>query len=77
LNRFRKPGVFFFGKYLFFPRRDLKFFSVVGKGIKCEQKENPTQDEIDFYHDKYVEELQRIYYKYKDQYGGSDKLDVK
>lgn len=34
---------------------------MVGRPIHCPQRDNPTQEELDHYHNLYCEELQRVY----------------
>ncbi|CAD7923662.1 unnamed protein product [Amoebophrya sp. A120] len=42
--------------------------SVVGNPIDCPLVENPTQEEVDRYHDLYVQELKRIYEDWRPVY---------
>jgi len=42
--------------------------SVVGRPIACPKIQNPTQEDVDMYHAKYCEELQRIHDKYRKEY---------
>lgn len=76
LNKYKIPAAIFIGKYWIFPNDDLKFYTVVGKGIECPKIDHPTKEQIDEYHQKYVEELKRIYDVYKEKYGGSQELEV-
>lgn len=76
MNKIKFPGIFFIGKYLFFPRCDVDVATVIGKGIQFPKIENPTKEEIKSYHDIYIKNLQCLYDKYKNQFGSSDKLDI-
>jgi hypothetical protein len=50
---------------------------VLGKPIQVAKIENPTQEDIDKAHQQYVDELVRIFNKYKKQYGyGDQQLQV-
>lgn len=76
VNKFKFPAAIFMGKYWIFPRDDLKFYTVMGKGIQCPKIDHPTNEQIDEFHQKYIEELKRIFYTYKEKYGGSEQLEV-
>ena len=75
-NKFKIPAAIFMGKYWIFPNDNLKFYTVMGKGIQCPKVDHPSHELIEEYHQKYVEELKRIFYSYKDKYGGSETLDI-
>ena len=50
---------------------------VVGKPIPVEKIENPSNDQIESLHTKYVEELQNLYNEYNPKYGDINiKLDI-
>jgi hypothetical protein len=74
LNKFKIPGVFFYGKYLIFPRTDVDLCCVIGKVIQFPKIENPTKKEIEEYHNLYISKLKELYDKYKNIYGGSENL---
>ena len=76
VNKFKFPAAIFMGKYWIFPNDNLRFYTVIGKGIQCPKIDHPTKEQVDEYHTKYVDELKRVYYSYKDTYGGSDVLEV-
>ncbi len=76
MNKIKFPGILFIGKYLFFPRSDIDVGSVIGKGIQFPKIDNPTKEEIKYYHDVYLKNLQGLYDKYKNQFGSSDKLEI-
>ncbi|KAJ2641778.1 2-acylglycerol O-acyltransferase 1, partial [Coemansia sp. RSA 1287] len=50
--------------------------SVVGRPIPVQRNYNPTEEEIKEYHDLYVEELKRVYIKYKPRYA-PDAADIR
>ncbi|ETL89557.1 hypothetical protein L917_11541 [Phytophthora nicotianae] len=70
LNRFRIPGVIFFGIPLCFymPRSDVDLITVVGKPLRLPHIENPSKDVVKQYHDKYVEALRGLFDSYKGVY---------
>jgi len=76
LNKFKLPGVFFFGKYFIFPRTDIDICSVIGKGIQFPKIQKPSKNDIEEYHDLYVRKLKELYDRYKSRYGGSEKLVI-
>ena len=70
LNRFRIPGVIFFGNPLCFylPRSDVDLITVVGKPLRLPHVENPSSEIVKEYHDKYVEALENLFDSYKGVY---------
>jgi len=70
------PGVIFFSKFLFFPNYDLDLFSVIGKPIVLPQISEPTNEEIDHYHQVYVDSLKSLYDRYKKRFNCSDQLEI-
>ena len=66
--------VLFFGRGIFqysfglLPNRK-KITVVVGKPISVEKIEEPTRDQIESLHSKYVQELQNLYDEYNPKYG--------
>lgn len=77
LNQLKIPSVVFYGKkFLLFPDDKVQFITVVSEGIQFPLIENPTAEEVEKYHQIYVDELEYIYYKYKDSLGGSEFLEI-
>lgn len=76
LNKFKIPTVFFVGKYFGLPDFTQKLVTVISSGIQFPKLENPTKDEVNHYHKMYVNELEYLYYKYKDRFGGSEVLEL-
>lgn len=76
LNKWKFPGAVFWGKFYFFPINDLKFYTVIGKGIQFPKIDNPNVEIVNEYHQKYINELENIFNKYKNIYGGSDKIKI-
>lgn len=77
LNRIKFPGVFFWGKYGLLPRRDLKMYTVIGKPLILPKLEKITNEDVDKYHNLYLEKLQELYDKYKDKFECSSTLIMK
>ena len=77
LNRWKFPGCLFIGKYWLWPSRDIKSYTVVGKKIKLPKLEKITQEDINKYHQIYIDGLIEIYDKYKVKFGGSEKLLIR
>lgn len=76
LNRFKIPTVFFLGKVFGLPDCTQKLVTVISSGIQFPKIENPTKEEVECYHKQYICELEYLYYKYKDRFGGSEILEV-
>lgn len=76
LNRYKIPGVFFYGKYLFMPNPDINLMTVVGKSIQFPRIEKPSDEDVNKYHKIYIDALTDLYNSYKDAYGASEKLEV-
>ena len=55
LNKLKLVGVIFWSRFGIFPESRTKINSVVGKAIVPVQNDNPTEQEIDYYHNIYVE----------------------
>ena len=45
---------------------------IVGKPIKIPKNENPTDEDIDEYHSKFVTAVEKLYNDYKADYGMGD-----
>ncbi|XP_043548420.1 2-acylglycerol O-acyltransferase 2 [Chiloscyllium plagiosum] len=66
LPLFHARGVFQYSFGLLPYRKPI--YTVVGKPIDMEKKENPTQQEIDEIHQKYIEELIKLFEEHKTKY---------
>ncbi|KAI9505979.1 diacylglycerol O-acyltransferase 1 [Coemansia spiralis] len=62
----------FHGRNIFFTPYRTQLTSVVGKPIPVCRSYDPTSEEVDHYHSLYVEELSRLYAKYKLKYAPND-----
>jgi hypothetical protein len=66
----------FWGPYWYcplLPRRDVQLDTVMGGVIKLPLIENPTNDEIAFYHQQYINEITKLYSNYKERFGSASK----
>ncbi|ETK82991.1 hypothetical protein F441_11958 [Phytophthora nicotianae CJ01A1] len=70
LNEFKIPGVLFFGlpQCFFLPCTDVDLITVVGEALILPRIEHPTKEDVQKYHSKYVEALQKLFDKYKSVY---------
>jgi hypothetical protein len=76
LNRFKIPTVFFLGKVFGLPDYSQKLVTVISSGLNFPQIENPTKEDVEIYHKKYICELEYLYYKYRERFGGSEVLEI-
>eukprot|EP01117_Protostelium_nocturnum_P000708 TRINITY_DN1085_c0_g2_i1.p1 TRINITY_DN1085_c0_g2~~TRINITY_DN1085_c0_g2_i1.p1 ORF type:complete len:289 (+),score=113.45 TRINITY_DN1085_c0_g2_i1:222-1088(+) len=67
-------GVFNYD-YGILPKRK-QVATVFGKPIKCEKIENPSDEQVNKIQELYIDELMRIYDKYKDVYAPDRKSDL-
>ncbi|KAJ1729803.1 diacylglycerol O-acyltransferase 1 [Coemansia biformis] len=67
-NAFGFTILLFHGRNLFFTPYRTKLVSVVGTPIPVRQNHDPSNEEVSHYHRIYVEELTRLYRKYKPKY---------
>lgn len=67
LNKFSIPGVLFFGNPLLpiFPRVQSQVLSYVGEPLQLPRIPNPTKDEIDLWHSKYLDALVHLFNTHK------------
>uniref|UniRef100_A0A0G4GH31 Acyltransferase n=1 Tax=Chromera velia CCMP2878 TaxID=1169474 RepID=A0A0G4GH31_9ALVE len=76
LNSFGIPAVTPIGNLLFplMPRNDHKgIHVVVGKPFKVPKIENPSAEEIDRWHQRYIEEMKGLFNRHKERAGHGDK----
>ncbi|XP_053165821.1 2-acylglycerol O-acyltransferase 2 [Hemicordylus capensis] len=66
LPLFHARGVFQYSFGLLPYRRPI--YTVVGRAIKVEKKHNPSEEEVDELHEKYVEELSKLFEEHKLKY---------
>lgn len=65
LNKIKLPGIIPYSKNLILPNNNENLLTVIGKKIEVPQNDKPSQEMIDKFHAFYVENLKRIFNKYK------------
>ncbi|KAH9189055.1 hypothetical protein AeNC1_008976 [Aphanomyces euteiches] len=70
LNRYKIPAVVFWGRWWcpYMPYNNSKLVTVVGKPIQLPQIAKPTKEDVDKYHNLYMESLQALFDEFKGQY---------
>lgn len=68
-RRLKLSFTLFWGKWFLPIPRDDNLLYVAGKAIEIPKIAEPSQEEIDIYHKKYVDEVVRIFNTYKSQAG--------
>merc|ERR1711933_112562 len=65
----------FFGRYMWFlgPPHRVPLTVCFGNPIQCPKTDEPTQKEIDSYHQKMLNEFENVFNTHKDSYGWSQK----
>ena len=77
LNKFKIPAVFAIGaKFLLFPNYDVNRVTVFSSGIQLPLIKNPSNKEVNHYHQLYIKELEYIHSKYREEFGGVNKLEI-
>lgn len=66
----------FFSKHLFIPERNIDVSIVVGKHLELPQIENPTAEEVDKYHNLYVQEVIQLFNRNVDKYDPGSELKI-
>jgi len=70
LNKIKMPGTIPYSKRLVLPNNDEELITIVGKRMDLPIIHDPKQEDINKYHDMYVENLKRVYAKYKKEKDG-------
>jgi len=65
LNKLKIPGVLFWSKYGPLPDPNHDVITVVGKPLQLPTLEKPTPEDIDHWHQRYIEELLALYERHK------------
>jgi 2-acylglycerol O-acyltransferase 2 len=78
LNRFGIPTIVSWGRPFFplLPKKGIKMHIVVGRPLILPKIENPTIDDVTLWHEKYINELKRIYDEHKHVAYGSEEGKV-
>jgi len=70
LNKIKMPGTLPYSKKWMLPNNDEELITIVGKRMDLPMIKTPKQEDIDKFHDMYVENLKRVYAKYKREKDG-------
>lgn len=73
LNKLKLPTAIFRGKYILYPYLDSGLTTVIGEALILPIIPNPTDEDIDDYHDLYKEKLKKLFDDNVDKYGKSTK----
>ena len=79
LNKYSIPATFFVGKWFFIlPDNDIDINIVVGKPLVLPHIANPSEEDVNEWHAKYIEALRGVFERNKKKYckGGSEKEDL-
>ncbi|KAL4428765.1 hypothetical protein ABPG74_001279 [Tetrahymena malaccensis] len=74
LNKLKLVGVIFWSRFGCIPEPCSRVNTVVGKAIKMPQIDNPTDQDVDKYHEIYVNALQDLFDRNKALYGQKDEI---
>eukprot|EP01083_Nonionella_stella_P039337 106994_1 len=80
LNKKRIPTIFPIGQYWFspfLPFRDIGLHSIFSKNTRCQQFDNPTQEQIDEVHQWYANEIVAVFERNKWRFGYGDETKLK
>ena len=75
LNRFGLPTILVWGRWFcpLLPKKRIGLYIVLGRTIDLPKIENPSKDEVEKWHNKYISELRRIYDEHKEAAYGPEK----
>lgn len=80
LAKMKLINVIAYSRFLLFPLSNVKLVLVIGKAVDYQSlvkdTNQPTKEEINTIHQKYIDELKRCYNKYKDQYAEGKELEI-
>lgn len=71
LNKYQIPTYCFMGKYLFMPEDDMDFCVVIGKTIKLPNIPNPSEEDVNKYHQIFMDAYQTLFDSNKEKYASS------
>lgn len=76
LNKLKFPGTVFFSKYFIMPNPNVEIYIVIGKPIDFPTINEPSQDDIERYHKKYMDALVETYDRHKKDYKANSTLEI-
>lgn len=68
LNKYKMVGAYFWSHLGLFPDPREKIHTVVGNPLSFGKIENPTSEEVDKCHAKYIEAVKELYYSQRSKY---------
>lgn len=73
LNRFGLPTILVWGRWFLplMPKKGVGLHIVVGKTLVVPRIEKPSKEDVEFWHNKYIGELRRVYDEHKEAAYGS------
>lgn len=76
LNKIKFPGTVFYSKFGLFPHTNIDLFTVIGKPLKLPLIKNPNKEDIEKYHQIYIDELVGVYCRYKSYFNACETLEI-
>lgn len=76
LNKFKLPGVIFYGSYFFLPNPDVDLTVVISAPMELPHIPNPTSEDVDKYHEIYIEKITSLFNKHKGNYAAEGEKAV-
>ncbi|KRX11234.1 hypothetical protein PPERSA_07759 [Pseudocohnilembus persalinus] len=73
LNKYKLPGVIAYSRNLIFPDHTKELHTVIGKPFIVPKIENPTTEEVNKYHEQYIQFVVDLYDRHKEKYGEGKK----
>ncbi|CAD8199566.1 unnamed protein product [Paramecium octaurelia] len=76
LNKFKLIGTIYWSRFLTVPEPHIEMITVCGKGIELPKIENPSKEDIDKYHQSYIQGLKELYDTYAPKYAPKVPLQI-
>lgn len=76
INKFKIPSIVYFNWLGCVPPPSSRVNTVFGKKFPIPFIENPTDKDINYYHEKYIQNLIELFEKYVDRYDPGAKLII-
>ena len=75
MNRFGVPAILVWGKWFFpfLPKNNVKLHVVIGRPLNVPKIDSPSREIVTMWHNKYIDELKRIYDEHKEDAYGPEK----
>ncbi|KAL4457002.1 hypothetical protein ABPG74_014640 [Tetrahymena malaccensis] len=77
LNKLKLVTAIFYSKYLFIlPDPNYNLTSIVSKGIQLPKIENPTKQDVEKYHQMYINELKELFNRHKARFNNNNEMII-